>query len=212
MLLETVHRLGRLVPLAISIETIESTGANGHAPAACDVLLSTRAGGHEDPSLKETGIMAISPTKNASMPDKPARTKARRVAVQAKAKAPETKPSRQEAAVSAVSLPVEAQALMPSAALLAIGLLVESELLMGIALGSGISYAAKWLPEAVTAALQPILNNSVNACYSAASKTGEMLGEAAERIESVIAGTMFRGSAELTGSSSKERLSEDPHT
>jgi len=89
-------------------------------------------------------------------------------------------------AESRFGLPAEAKSLIPSAGLIGVGLLLESELLVGIALGTGIVIASRWLPKAVAETVQPIANQTIEACYSAAAKTSEMLGEAAHRVESIV--------------------------
>jgi len=87
------------------------------------------------------------------------------------------------------SIPIEkAASLAPSAALVAVGLLLESELLLGIAIGTGIAVATKWAPEPISGAVLPAVNSTLKACYNAAVRTGEMLGEAIEGIEGAITG------------------------
>jgi hypothetical protein len=87
------------------------------------------------------------------------------------------------------SITVEhAASLAPSAALVGVGLLLESELLVGIAIGTGIAMAAKWAPEPISGAVLPVVNSTLMACYTAAVRTGQMLGDAIERIEGAITG------------------------
>jgi hypothetical protein len=113
------------------------------------------------------------------------RAKTRRTPAKLRAK-PERPAPAEPAAAARISLAPEAKSLMPSAALIGMGLLLESELLVGIALGTGIVIVSRWLPQAVGDTVQPIVNTTVKACYSAAAKTSEMLGEAAQRVESII--------------------------
>ncbi len=80
----------------------------------------------------------------------------------------------------------EAKSLIPSAALVGVGLLLESELLVGVALGTGIMIVARWLPESVGDTVRPVVNGTVGACYSAAAKTSEIVGHAARRAEGII--------------------------
>ncbi len=100
--------------------------------------------------------------------------------------APEKPAVAEAAAETRFSLPPEAKALMPSAVLIGVGLLLESELLVGIALGTGIMIASRWLPRTIGDTVQPVINGTVNACYSAAAKTSEMLGDAARRVEGIL--------------------------
>lgn len=80
----------------------------------------------------------------------------------------------------------EAKSLIPSAALVGVGLFLESELLVGVALGTGIMIVARWLPESVGDTVRPVVNGTVGACYTAASKTSAMVGHAARRAEGII--------------------------
>jgi hypothetical protein len=82
----------------------------------------------------------------------------------------------------------QAASLAPSAALVAVGLLLESELLVGIAIGTGIALAASWAPEPISGAVLPMVNTTVKACYSAAATMAQMLGDAIEGIEGAIIG------------------------
>jgi hypothetical protein len=82
----------------------------------------------------------------------------------------------------------QAASLAPSAALVGVGLLLESELLVGIAIGTGIAMAAKWAPEPISGAVLPVVNSTLKACYTAAVRTGQMLGDAIEGIEGAITG------------------------
>ncbi len=84
-------------------------------------------------------------------------------------------------------LPVDkAASLASSAALVGVGLLLESELLAGIAIGTGIVLAAKLVPEPISGAILPVVNGTLKACYSAAAKMGELVGEAVEGIEGAV--------------------------
>ncbi len=123
--------------------------------------------------------------KNAIPVERRGTAKTGRTPAQLRAK-PKTPAPEETAAAPRISLAPEAKSLMPSAALIGVGLLLESELLVGVALGTGIVIASKWLPQAVGDTVQPIVNSTVKACYSAAAKTSEMLGEAARRVESII--------------------------
>jgi hypothetical protein len=97
------------------------------------------------------------------------------------------KPAPVEApAETRITLPPEAKALIPSTALIGVGLLLESELLVGVALGTGIVIASRWLPQAVGDTVEPIVRSTVQACYTAAAKTSEMLGEAVQRVEGLV--------------------------
>lgn len=82
----------------------------------------------------------------------------------------------------------EAASLVPSAALVGLGLALESELLVGIAIGTGVAVVSKLAPEPVSGALLPVVNSTLKACYNAAVTVSEMLGEAIKDIEGAITG------------------------
>jgi len=123
--------------------------------------------------------------KSATPAERRKRAKAGRTPAKLRAKPGTPVPSEAPAA-GRISLPPEAKSLMPSAAMIGVGLLLESELLVGIAIGTGIVIASRWLPEAVGDTVQPVVKSTVKACYSAAAKTSQMLGEAVQRVESII--------------------------
>ena len=126
--------------------------------------------------------------KSATLAER--RKRAKTGPTSAKLRARPGRPARSEAAAAPaaglISLPSEAKSLMPSAALIGVGLLLESELLVGIAMGTGIMVASRWLPETVGGTLEPVVNDTVKACYSAAAKTSQILGEAVQRVESIL--------------------------
>ena len=113
--------------------------------------------------------------KSATLAERRKRAMTGRTPAKLRAKPGRPAPS-EAAAAGRVSLPPEAMSLMPSAALIGVGLLLESELLVGIAIGTGIVIASRWLPEAVGETVQPVVNETVKACYSAAAKASGMLG------------------------------------
>lgn len=134
----------------------------------------------DEPLKKRTG--PVGTRQRAKMGRRPAKLRA----IPERPSAPAVEAAPEAAAETRFNLPPEAKALMPSAGLIAVGLLLESELLVGIALGTGIVIASRWLPQAVGDTVQPVVNRTVKACYSAAAKTSEMLGDAARRVESII--------------------------
>lgn len=132
------------------------------------------------------------PNKGPASTEKAARPKTTRAPAKLRSTPAKAAPPESAAARYDISPPSEPKSLLPSAALLGVGILLESQLLMGIAIGTGLVYASKWLPGAVGESVQPIVNSTITACYSAATKTREMLGEAAQQIEAVIAGKAAR--------------------
>lgn len=55
-----------------------------------------------------------------------------------------------------------------------------------ITIETAMVLVSRWLPEAVANTMRPIVSGTVMACYSAAARTNEMVGEAVERVESII--------------------------
>ncbi len=83
-----------------------------------------------------------------------------------------------------------------SAAVLMAGIaLFEPELLAGMAIGAGLIYASKWLPDligdviapVVGGVVRPVAQTAVNLGYATASKTQELVSHAVEGVEDMIA-------------------------
>ena len=141
--------------------------------------------------------------KRSAVVEKPQRAKRGRTPAKVSPE-PETPAPAEAIVATGISLPPEVKSLIPSAALIGVGLLLESELLVGIAIGTGVVLTSRWLPEAVGKNVQPIVTSTVKACYLAAAKTSEMVGEAVERVGELV---MRRGSLreEATAASEEER-------
>jgi hypothetical protein len=73
--------------------------------------------------------------------------------------------------------------LLTSAALIGIGALIEPELLAGMAIGAGIVFASKWIPDLVGGVLRPVVKTAVKAGYAAA----EVVSEATEQVQDMVA-------------------------
>ncbi len=76
-----------------------------------------------------------------------------------------------------------APSLLSSAVLIGIGALIEPELLVGMAIGAGIVYASKYLPDTLEGVLRPVVRTAVKAGYAAA----EAVSGAAEHVQDIIA-------------------------
>ncbi len=83
-----------------------------------------------------------------------------------------------------------------SAALLMAGIaLFEPELLAGMAIGAGLIYASKWLPDLIGDVIAPVVGGvvgpvaqtAVNLGYATVSKTQEIVSHAVEGVEGMIA-------------------------
>jgi hypothetical protein len=89
-------------------------------------------------------------------------------------------------------VPRQAAQLMSRSTLTAAGLiglaaLLEPELLVGMAVGAGIAMSANWLPDVVGGTIRPMLKTAIKAGYTAASTAREMLSEASESVQDIVA-------------------------
>jgi hypothetical protein len=76
---------------------------------------------------------------------------------------------------------------LTTAALIGIGALIEPELLAGMAIGAGIVLISRWLPNLVGDIVRPIAKTAVKAGYAAATTAREMVAEATEEVEDMVA-------------------------
>lgn len=83
-----------------------------------------------------------------------------------------------------------------SAAMLMVGLaLFEPELIAGMVIGAGLMYASKWLPDligdviapVVGGVVRPVAQTAVNLGYATVNKTQELVSQAVEGVEDMIA-------------------------
>lgn len=80
----------------------------------------------------------------------------------------------------------DAQAFVASAALLGIGALIEPELLGGMLLGAGVVYVSRNLP-LIGGVLRPLVKTAVRVGYAAGAKASEMIAEASEEVQDMVA-------------------------
>jgi hypothetical protein len=83
-------------------------------------------------------------------------------------------------------MPEKGSSILTSAALIGIGAILEPELLGGMVLGAGAVYVARNLPH-IGSILRPMISTAVKAGYSAALKANEMMAEASEDMQDIIA-------------------------
>lgn len=76
-----------------------------------------------------------------------------------------------------------ARRLVASAALIGVGMLIEPELLGGALLGAGVMYG---LP-LIAPFLRPIASTAVQLGYSAVASAGDLLSEARQQVEGILA-------------------------
>jgi hypothetical protein len=80
----------------------------------------------------------------------------------------------------------QATSLLTSAALIGVGALLEPELLGGMLLGAGAVYVARTLP-IVGGVLRPMMKSAIKFGYAAASRMNEVVSEASEDVQDLIA-------------------------
>ena len=80
----------------------------------------------------------------------------------------------------------DSSSLLTSAALIGVGALLQPELLGGMLLGAGAVYAGRALP-VVRGVLRPMLKTIVRAGYMAVAKANEVISEASEDVQDMIA-------------------------
>jgi hypothetical protein len=93
---------------------------------------------------------------------------------------------RRRSSMSEQAGPEDVGSLLPAAALIGIGALIEPELLGGMLLGAGAVLATRALP-IVGGILRPIVSTVVRAGYAAAMKANEVVSEASEDVQDMIA-------------------------
>jgi hypothetical protein len=75
---------------------------------------------------------------------------------------------------------------LASAAVIGVGALIEPELLGGMLLGAGAVYASRSLP-AIGGFMRPLMKSIVKVGYEAATKATELIAEATEDIQDMVA-------------------------
>jgi len=83
--------------------------------------------------------------------------------------------------------PMVSRSTLTAAALIGVTALVEPELLMGMAIGAGLALASSWLPDVVGGTVRPLVKTAIKAGYAAASAAREMVSEASESVQDIVA-------------------------
>jgi hypothetical protein len=76
---------------------------------------------------------------------------------------------------------------LTAAGLIGLAAVIQPELLVGMAVGAGIAMASSWLPDVVGGTLRPVVKTAIKAGYAAASTAREMLSEATEGVQDIVA-------------------------
>jgi hypothetical protein len=79
------------------------------------------------------------------------------------------------------------RSMLTTGALIGLAALIEPELLVGMAVGAGIAMASGWLPDLVSGTVRPLVGTAIKAGYSAATMAREMVSEAAESVQDMVA-------------------------
>ncbi len=79
------------------------------------------------------------------------------------------------------------RSMLTTGALIGVAALIEPELLLGMAVGAGIAMASNWLPDLVSGTLRPLVKTAIKAGYSAATMAREMVSEASESVQDMVA-------------------------
>jgi len=79
------------------------------------------------------------------------------------------------------------RSVLTTGAVIGVAALFQPELLVGMAVGAGIAMASNWLPDLVTTAVRPMVKTVIKAGYAAASIAQEMVSEATESVQDMVA-------------------------
>jgi hypothetical protein len=79
------------------------------------------------------------------------------------------------------------RSILATGALIGVAALLEPEWLVGMAVGAGIAMASGWLPDFVSGTVRPLVKTAIKAGYAAATMTREMVSEAAESVQDMVA-------------------------
>jgi hypothetical protein len=79
------------------------------------------------------------------------------------------------------------RSMLTTAALIGVAALIEPELLVGMAIGAGVAMASNWLPDVAGGTVRPMLKTAFKAGYAAVSMAREMVSEASESVQDIVA-------------------------
>jgi Protein of unknown function (DUF5132) len=79
------------------------------------------------------------------------------------------------------------RSMLTTGALIGVAALIEPELLVGMAVGAGIATASNWLPDLVGGTIRPLVKTAIKAGYAAATMAREMMAEASESVQDMVA-------------------------
>jgi hypothetical protein len=79
------------------------------------------------------------------------------------------------------------RSVLTTGALIGVAALIQPELLVGMAVGAGIAMTSNWLPDVVSGLVRPLMKTAIKASYAAATMAREMVSEASESVEDILA-------------------------
>jgi hypothetical protein len=85
--------------------------------------------------------------------------------------------------------PLVSRAVLTTGALIGVAALIQPELLAGMAVGAGIAVASNWLPDVAGGFIRPLVKAVFKAGYAAATMAREIVSEASESVEDILAET-----------------------
>jgi Protein of unknown function (DUF5132) len=85
------------------------------------------------------------------------------------------------------------RSMLTAGALIGVAALIEPELLLGMAVGAGIAMTSNWLPDLVGGTVRPLVKTAIKAGYAAATMAREMVSEASESVQDMVAEARAEG-------------------
>ncbi len=82
---------------------------------------------------------------------------------------------------------LDSQSVLTTAALIGVAALIAPELLVGMAIGAGVAMASNWMPDLVGGTVRPMVKTAIKAGYAAASMAREVVAEASESVQDLVA-------------------------
>jgi hypothetical protein len=79
------------------------------------------------------------------------------------------------------------RSILTTGALIGVAALIQPELLVGMAVGAGLAMASNWLPDIVGGTVRPLVKTAIKAGYAAATMAREMVSEASESVQDLVA-------------------------
>jgi Protein of unknown function (DUF5132) len=85
------------------------------------------------------------------------------------------------------------RSMLTTGALIGVAALIMPDLLLGMAVGAGIAVTSGWLPDLVGGTVRPLVKTAIKASYAAATMAREMVSEATESVQDMVAEARAEG-------------------